>query len=36
MSSGAIRIELPGEIRISLEGRVDQDLLRTVLKSLRA
>jgi transposase len=35
-SSGTIHIELPGEIRISLEGGVDQDLVRTVLKSLRA
>lgn len=35
-SSGAIHIELPGEIRISLEGSVDQDLVRSVLKSLRA
>jgi transposase len=35
-SSGAIHIELPGEIRISLEGGVDQDIVRTVLKSLRA
>ena len=35
-SSGAIHIELPGEIRISLEGSVDQELVRTVLKSLRA
>jgi transposase len=34
--SSAIHIELPGEIRISLEGCVDQDLVRTVLKSLRA
>ncbi len=33
--SGAIHIELPGEIRISLEGSVDQGLVRTVLKSLR-
>ena len=33
---GAIHIELPGEVRISLEGSVDQDLVRTVLKSLRA
>jgi transposase len=32
----AIHIELPGDIRISLEGSVDQDLVRTVLKSLRA
>jgi Transposase and inactivated derivatives len=36
VSSGAIHIELPGEIRISLEGSVDQDIVRTVLKSLRA
>ena len=35
-SSGAIHIELPGEIRISLEGSVDQELVRTVLKSLGA
>ena len=35
-SSGAIHIELPGEIRISLEGSVDRDLVSTVLKSLRA
>jgi transposase len=35
VSSGAIHIELPGEIRISLEGGVDQDLVRAVLKSLR-
>lgn len=35
-SSAAIHIELPGEIRISLEGSVDQELVRTVLKSLRA
>jgi transposase len=34
--SGAIHIELPGEIRISLEGSVDRDLVRTVLTSLRA
>ena len=35
-SPSAIHIELPGEIRISLEGGVDQDLVRTVLKSLRS
>ncbi len=34
-SSGAIHIELPGEVRISLEGSVDQDIVRTVLQSLR-
>ena len=34
-SSGAIHIELPGEIRISLEGSVDRDIVSIVLKSLR-
>ena len=34
-SSGAIHIELPGDIRISLEGSVDRDLVSIVLKSLR-
>jgi len=34
--SGAIHIELPGEVRISLEGRVDHGLVRAVLKSLRS
>ena len=34
--SGAIHIELPGEIRISLEGSVDQQLVRAVPKSLHA
>jgi transposase len=34
-SSGAIHIELPGEIRISLEGGVDPAVVRTVLMSLR-
>ena len=34
-SSGAIHIELPGEVRISLEGRVDHGLVCAVLKSLR-
>ena len=33
--SGAIHIELPGEVRISLEGSVDRDLVSIVLKSLR-
>lgn len=35
VGSGAIHIELPGEIRISLEGRVDPVTVRTVLQSLR-
>jgi transposase len=34
--SGAIHIELPGEIRISLEGSVDAAVIRAVLKSLRS
>jgi transposase len=34
--SGAIHIELPGEIRISLEGSLDPGLVRAVLESLRA
>jgi transposase len=34
--SGAIHIELPGEIRISLEGSVDAVVIRAVLKSLRS
>lgn len=33
---GAIHIELPGEVRISLEGDVDPSIVRAVLKSLRA
>ena len=33
---GAIHIELPGEIRISLEGSVDAAVIRAVLKSLRS
>ena len=33
---GAIHIELPGEIRISLEGIVDPAIVRAVLKSLRS
>ena len=32
---GAIHIELPGEVRISLEGRVDAAVVRVVLTSLR-
>jgi transposase len=36
VSSGSIHIELPGEIRITLEGSVDQDIVRTVLQSLQA
>ena len=35
-SSGAIHIELPGEVRISLEGRVDPAMVRAVLQSLRS
>jgi len=35
-STGAIHIELPGEIRISLEGNVDPAVVRAVLKSLRS
>lgn len=33
---GAIHIELPGEVRISLEGDVDPTIIRAVLKSLRS
>ena len=33
---GAIHIELPGEIRISLEGDVDTAIVCAVLKSLRS
>ncbi len=36
VGSGAIHIELPGEVRISLEGRVDPATVRVVLQSLRA
>jgi transposase len=32
---GAIHIELPGEVRISLEGSVDPAVVRVVLTSLR-
>jgi transposase len=34
--SGAIHIELPGEIRISLEGSVDPAIVCAVLRSLRS
>jgi len=34
--SGAIHIELPGEVRISLEGSVDAAMVRAVLRSLRS
>lgn len=34
--AGAIHIELPGEIRISLEGSVDPAVVCAVLKSLRS
>lgn len=36
MNSGAIHIELPGEIRISLHGSVDQDLVHTVQAPFKA
>jgi transposase len=35
-NSGAIHIELPGEVRISVEGSVDPAIVRAVLKSLRS
>jgi transposase len=35
VSSGAIHIELPGEVRISFEGSVDPAMVRAVLASLR-
>jgi transposase len=35
-SSGSIHIELPGSVRISLEGQVDPAMVRAVLKSLRS
>ena len=34
--AGSIRIELPGSVRISLEGHVDPAMVRAVLKSLRS
>ena len=33
---GAIHIELPGEVRISVEGSVEPAVIRTVLQSLRS
>jgi transposase len=35
-SSGSIHIELPGSVRISLEGNVDPAMVRAVLQSLRS
>ena len=32
---GAIHIELPGKVRITLDGSVDPAVVRAVLKSLR-
>ncbi len=34
--SCAIRIELPGKVRVILEGNVDPGVVRAVLKSLRS
>jgi transposase len=34
--TGTIHIELPGEIRLSLEGSLDPGLVRAVLESLRS
>jgi transposase len=34
-SAGAIHVELPGEVRISIEGRADPATVRAVLESLR-
>ena len=34
--SGSIHIELPGSVRISLEGHVDPAMVRAVLQSLRS
>ena len=36
VSSGSIHIELPGSVRISLEGHVDPAMVRAVLQSLRS
>ncbi len=33
---GAIHIELPGKVRVTLEGSVDPSVVRAVLKSLRS
>ena len=35
-SSGSIHIELPGSVRISLEGHVDPAMVCAVLKSMRS
>jgi transposase len=35
-SFGSIHMELPGEVRISVEGSVDPAIIRAVLKSLRS
>jgi transposase len=35
-NSSAIHIELPGEVRISVEGSVDPEVIRAVLQSLRS
>ncbi len=35
-SSGSIHIELPGPVRVSLEGSVDAAMVRAVLESLRS
>ena len=35
-SSGSIHIELPGPVRVSLEGSVDAAIVRVVLESLRS
>jgi transposase len=34
--SGSMQIELPGSVRIRLEGNVDAAMVRAVLKSLRS
>jgi transposase len=34
--SGSMHIELPGSVRIRLEGKVDAAMVRAVLKSLRS
>ena len=34
--SGAIQIELPGKVRVTLDGNVDPAVVRAVLKSLRS
>jgi transposase len=34
--SGSMHIELPGSVRIRLEGNVDAAMVRAVLKSLRS